>query len=194
MSKNTRFAFAKINEREGEGKMKYALDTNTLITICKNTAYIKNLITFLDSGNQVFVHQKVLEEFTEKASEAEVKNFNQLSNKINIETRRWFTIGASVIGGQDMIARESFSAFEKDYDENKYEEHLENSSKSKTESEYVQKIQSDPTIFSWAVENNCNYFVTNNLKDFRKVVDNYHIMLMKNDDLMKLMSGKVRVK
>jgi len=165
--------------------MKIALDTNAVINICKVNSNVEQILNYMQSNPtfKLFINKRVVEEFNKHNSQNELKNLNVLLDKVNLNSKQYFTIGVSMIDGPDTIPPESYDFFNKDFSEQKYVE----SGTSKTKTEWVRKYQADPTIYSIANDYLCDFLVTDNRKDFQKAAKKFHTKIISIADFYKML-------
>lgn len=138
---------------------KIALDTNFIIQLCKNEDLLNVVVCRLSNPKapaKMFIQLRNIEEFSKKASEEELQQFERLKAICEINHERLSTIGVSTIGGPDRLSGATYESLAKDYDVKEYKD----SGTKKDPSEWIVSKQGDATIISFASEKNCKFIVT----------------------------------
>lgn len=149
--------------------MKISLDTDVLIKLCKNENHeTDKFLKICKSKNvKIIIGLQVSKEFFKKMSKKEEKNFEKLNKYIESDPQKYFTISESVIGGPDIMPGPAYKEFNHPTDTLKeYKKYQEKEGK-KSSYNWIQKRQSDPKIYSRAVDLDCDYLLTQNTNHFK---------------------------
>lgn len=162
--------------------MKYCLDTNAVIAICKSTSSLERFTDYSRKNyeDSFFIPSYVADEFVEGDSgNAQYLELISLPN-VEVGEDHFFTIGISMLGGPDILAGGSSEYQNIGYSEEDYK-------KSGSKKDYwtwrKRKIN-DRLISEMAESRQCDGIVSENLKDFSKIPSSYDIKVITMDELM----------
>lgn len=162
--------------------MRYCLDTNAVIAICKSNEMLGKFLNYGKNNPQdaFFIPSYVADEF----NEGDPMNllYSELIAQGNVEVGEdhFFTIGVSMIGGPDILAGGSSGYESIDYT-------IEGYRRSGSKKDYwtwrKRKIN-DRLISEMAESRLCDAIVSENLKDFSKIPSSYDIKITTLNDLL----------
>lgn len=180
--------------------MKYALDTNVIIYLCNSKEYCNLLVDFCNkTSNIITVQTRAKKEFengaqkTDKKEEIknQIENFKKIESHFDIDWSKWFRLDESTLDGPDMLASECFCDFNSSVCDEKYQNHLRDAEKPKSREKLSERKQGDADIYSWAVENNCDYLVTDNIRDFIQISAKYYTKLLSCEKFIEIVRNSL---
>ncbi len=165
--------------------MKICIDTSTLINLCKNKDdFIDKFVDIIERLKiSLFIPPTVQEEFKSRTKN-EQDNFERLEKYVIYDNQRYFTLDKSTLDGPDILPGSAYEAFNHPIDSIRaYKE----SGSLKSPEGWIQKKQSDPNIYSRAVDLDCDYFITENLNDFKNKDEKFKTKIFNLKEFINLL-------
>lgn len=166
--------------------MRYCLDTNALIEICKtDESLIRFFQKVIPSSDEFYVPSYVVDEFEIglEANPDQACRINLLSllDCVTLAEEHFFTLDQSLLGGIDVLASGNSGFSKLKYSMDDYKK----SGSIKSYDVWRRRVLNDHLIAEMSDGQNCDGIITANKADFKKVDDSLNLNIVSIEEFFQ---------